>query len=89
MKTRKAAFIEGQIMAIRLLGEANQPFCIHRVMFSNGKYAIVRAASGVCFHTGDTIQRQNSEWFFNNTHLHLLPFQYIKEDESQRQLIEY
>ncbi|MDM2942360.1 hypothetical protein OGY01_07880 [Citrobacter sp. Cm038] len=89
MKTRKAVFIEGDIIASRLLGEASQPFCIHRVMFNNGKYAIVRAASGICFKTGDIIQRNENEWFYNHTKIRLLSFEYLEEDESGRQLLEY
>ncbi|MGV4199087.1 hypothetical protein [Citrobacter murliniae] len=89
MKTRKAVFIEGDIIANRLLGEASHPFCIHRVMFNNGKYAIVRAASGICFKTGDIIQRNENEWFYNHTKIRLLSFEYLEEDESGRQLLEY
>jgi hypothetical protein len=89
MRTKKAVFIEGHIMANRMLGEASQPFCIHSVMFNNGKCAIVRAASGVCFNPGETIERSDCEWFFKDQKIHLLPFQYIKENESQRELAEY
>ncbi|PLY46827.1 hypothetical protein F153LOC_05145 [Lelliottia sp. F153] len=89
MKTRKAVFIEGHIVANRRLGESCQPFCIHSVMFSNGKYAIVRADSGICFNPGEIIQRYDCEWFFHEQKIHLLPFQYIKENESLRQLSEY
>lgn len=89
MKNKKAVFIEGHIIANRLFGDARPPFCIHRVMFSNGKYAIVRAASGICFSPGDVIQRNDCEWFFNDEKTRLLSFEYLEENESQRQLLEY
>ncbi|MDN8600101.1 hypothetical protein Q0A17_11850 [Citrobacter sp. S2-9] len=89
MKNKKVVFIEGHIIANRLFGDASPPFCIHRVMFSNGKYAIVRAASGICFKPGDVIQRNDCEWFFNDEKTRLLSFEYLGENESQRQLLEY
>lgn len=89
MKIRKPVFMEGHIVESRVLGETCHPFCIHSVAFSNGKYAIVREASGVCFQPGDTLERNNAEWFFHQAKIHLLPFQYIKENESHRLLSEY
>lgn len=46
MKSKKSVFIEGHILSNSCHGQAGQPFCIHRVRFSNGKYAIIRMASG-------------------------------------------
>ena len=89
MKTRKDVFIEGDILASRHPGEANQPFCIHRVRFNNGKYAIIRAATGLCFLPGEMIQRQGNEWFYNRVKIRLLGFEYLDEKESARQFIEY
>lgn len=48
MKSKKSVFIEGHIMSNSCHGQPGQPFCIHRVRFSNGKYAIIRVASGIC-----------------------------------------
>ncbi|POT56583.1 hypothetical protein C3432_14320 [Citrobacter amalonaticus] len=88
MKLKKSVFIEGNIISSRRPGEANQPFCIHRVRFSNDKYAIVREASGVCFKPGDMIQRNDCEWFYNHTPIRLLSFEYLNEEESGRQFLE-
>ncbi|HDW7644033.1 TPA: hypothetical protein RM328_003883 [Escherichia coli] len=88
MKTNKTFFIEGKIIENRLLGEPNKLFCIHRVMFLNGKYAIVRAVSGICFNPGDIIQRNDGEWFYKQIKTPLLSFEYVEENESRRQLIE-
>ncbi|MNZ12519.1 hypothetical protein D3C78_293970 [compost metagenome] len=89
MKTNKNYFIEGKIIENRLLGEPNKIFCIHRVMFNNGRYAIVRAASGICFAPGEIIQRNDGEWFYKQSKTPLLSFEYMEENESCRQLIEY
>lgn len=88
MKTGKPVFIEGHIVANRLTGEVNQPFCIHRVKFSNEKYAIVRALSGICFNPGQIIERLDGEWFCNHTRIQLLSFEYLEEKESGRQFLE-
>ncbi|MDN8540467.1 hypothetical protein QZH36_03225 [Erwinia sp. BC051422] len=89
MKPRKNVFFEGNIIDNRKLGGENQPFFIHRVVFTNGKYAIVRAASGVCFRPGENIQRNDSEWLYNHEKIRLLSFEYLEEKESVRQLLEY
>ena len=89
MKTKKTVFIEGDILSSSRHGQPGQPFCIHRVRFSNGKYAIVREASGICFKAGEVIQRNDCEWFYNLTKIHLLSFEYLEDDESRRQFLEY
>ena len=89
MKIKHAMPIEGHIVASRRMGETSNPFCIHNVMFNNGKFAVVRAASGICLKPGDTLHRNESAWFCNNIQTHLLPFEYIEENESQRLLNEY
>jgi hypothetical protein len=89
MNTRETVFIEGNVLANRLIGEKRQSYYIHRVMFGNGKYAIVRAQSGTCFPPGESLQRRDCEWFFENKKIRLLPFQYINESESMRRLTEY
>lgn len=89
MKTSKVVLIEGDIIGSRLSGEINQPFCIHRVRFSNDKYAIVRVASGQCFAPGEIIERHGNEWFYNHEKIRLLGFEYLDEKESARQFHEH
>ncbi|MEX0551596.1 hypothetical protein [Raoultella terrigena] len=88
MKSRKDVFIEVDIIASRVLGDVNQPFCIHRVRFSNDKYAIIRAATGLCFHTGGVIERHDNAWFYNQVKIRLFGFEYLGEKESIRQFFE-
>ncbi len=71
MKSKKSVFIEGHILSKSCHGQAGQPFCIHRVRFSNGKYAIIREVSGICFKTGEIIQRNDCEWFYKLTKIRL------------------
>ena len=89
MKSKKSFSIEGNILANSYHGQAGQPFCIHRVRFSNGKYAIVQEASGICFKPGDIIQRNDCEWFYKTTQIRLLSFEYLEDNESRRQFLEY
>lgn len=89
MKSKKSLFIEGYILSKSCHGQVGQPFCIHRVRFSNGKYAIIREASGICFKLGDNIQRNDCEWFYKLTKIRLLSFEYLEDDESKRQFLEY
>lgn len=48
MKSKKSIFIEGHILSNSCHGQVGQSFCIHRARFNNGKYAIIREASGIC-----------------------------------------
>ncbi len=89
MKSKKSFSIEGYILSNSCHGQAGQPFCIHRVRFSNGKYAVVREASGICFKPGEIIQRNDCQWFYNFTQIRLFSFEYLENDESRRQFIEY
>lgn len=89
MKSEKSVFIEGNILSNSCHGQAGQPFCIHRVRFSNGKYAIVREAAGICFNPGEIIHRHDCEWFYNHARIRLLSFEYLNDDESIRQFLEY
>ncbi len=89
MKSKKSVFIEGHILSKSCHGQAGQPFCIHRVRFSNGKYAIIREASGTCFKPGEIIQRNDCEWFYKLTPIRLLSFEYLEDDESRRRFLEY
>lgn len=89
MKSKKSVFIEGHILSNSCHGQAGQPFCIHRVSFSNGKYAIIREALGICFKPGEIIQRNDCEWFYKLTKIRLLSFEYLDDDESRRQFLEY
>jgi len=89
MKSKKSFSIEGYILSNSCHGQAGQPFCIHRVRFSNGKYAVVREASGICFKPGEIIQRNDCQWFYNFTQIRLFSFEYLEDDESRRQFIEY
>lgn len=89
MKSKKSFSIEGCILSNSCHGQAGQPFCIHRVRFSNGKYAVVREASGICFKPGEIIQRNDCQWFYNFTQIRLFSFEYLEDDESRRQFIEY
>ncbi len=89
MKSKKSFSIEGYILSNSCHGQAGQPFCIHRVRFSNGKYAVVREASGICFKPGEIIQRNDCKWFYNFTQIRLFSFEYLEDDESRRQFIEY
>lgn len=89
MKSNKSFFIEGHILSNSCHGQAGQTFCIHRVRFSNGKYAIIREASGIYFKPGEIIQRNNGEWFYKLTKIRLLAFEYLEDNESRRQFLEY
>ncbi|MEW5560551.1 hypothetical protein AB1287_09930 [Enterobacter asburiae] len=89
MKSKKSVFIVGEILSNSLHGQAGQSYCIHRVRFNNGKYAVVREASGMCFKPGECIQRNDCQWFYNFTQIRLLSFEYLDDDESRRQFIEY
>lgn len=89
MKAKKAVFIEGVIIENCLFGERQQSFCIHRVKFGDDKFAIVRAASGLCFEPGSIIVRNESEWFYNHVKVRLLGFEYLEEKESIRRFHEY
>lgn len=89
MKDKKSVFIEGDILSNSCHGQIGQHFYIHRVKFSNGKYAIVREASGICFKPGEVIQRNDCYWFYNLIPIRLLSFEYVGEDESRRQFLEY
>lgn len=89
MKDKKSVFIEGDILSKSCHGQIGQHFCIHRVRFSNDKYAIVREASGICFKPGEVIQRNDCNWFYNLIPIRLLSFEYVGEDESRRQFLEY
>ena len=89
MKSKKTVFIEGHILSNSCHGQAGQLFCIHRVRFSNGKYAIIRVASGICFKPGEIIQLNDCEWFYKFTKILLLSFEYLDDDESRRQFLEY
>ncbi|MCU6668187.1 hypothetical protein M8013_05370 [Enterobacteriaceae bacterium H4N4] len=88
MKSKKVVFIEGDIIFSRVSGETGSPFCIHIIRFKNGKYAIIRAASGICFKPGDILQRTDNEWLCDYRKIRLLPFEYLNEEESRRQFIE-
>lgn len=88
MKSKKVVFIEGDIICSRVSGETGNPFCIHMIRFKNGKYAVIRAASGICFKPGESIQRADSEWLCGYGKIRLLPFEYLNEEESRRQFNE-
>lgn len=88
MKIKKDVVIEGDIIASRLAGQKNHFFCIHLIHFKNGKYAIIRAASGACFDVGHTVRRTASQWFYNHHEIRLLSFEYLEEQESRRQFLE-
>lgn len=89
MKSKKSIFIEGHILSNSCHGQVGQSFCIHRARFNNVKYAIIREASGICFKPGEIIQRNDCEWFYNLTKIRLLSFEYLEDDESRRQFLEY
>lgn len=89
MKSKKSVFIEGEILSNSHHGQTGQSYCIHRVRFTNGKYAVVREVSGICFKPGEVIQRNDGEWFYNLTKIRLLSFEYLECSESRRQFIEY
>ncbi|SUQ57677.1 Uncharacterised protein [Raoultella terrigena] len=80
--------LKGISLPAVFLGDVNQPFCIHRVRFSNDKYAIIRAATGLCFHTGGVIERHDNAWFYNQVKIRLFGFEYLGEKESIRQFFE-
>ena len=88
MKKMKV-FSEGFIIDKRCFGEGAQPFCIHRVRFTNGKYGIVRARSGVCFNPGDIIIKNETGWQYDQKQVYLLAFEYVDENETIRQFVEY
>ncbi|MGG9687778.1 hypothetical protein ACQ9K0_10200 [Klebsiella michiganensis] len=89
MKSKKSVFIVGEILSTSLHGQAGQSYCIHRFRFNNGKYAVVREASGMCFKQGEFIQRNDCQWFYNFTQIRLLSFEYLDDDESRRKFLEY
>lgn len=81
---KKTVSIEGHILSKSCHGLVGQSFCIHRVRFSNEKYAIVREGSGICFKPGEIIQRNNCKWFYNLDYIRLLSFEYLEVDESRK-----
>lgn len=89
MKSKKSLPFDGHILSNSCHGQVGQPFFIHRVRFSNGKYAIVREVSGICIKPGEIIHRIDCEWFYNLTKIRLLSFEYLEDNESRRQFTEY
>lgn len=88
MSHKNEKIIEGYVIETLLRGEISHPVCIHRVKFTNGKFALIRSVGNVCFVAGASIRREKSYWSLHNTKIRLLPFEYISETESKRRFQE-
>jgi len=76
------------IIESRFQGESSHPICIHRVAFNNGKFALIRSVSNICFANGSVLKRSSQGWFLESKPEKLLPFEYISEQESKRRFRE-
>ncbi|WP_312467294.1 hypothetical protein [Pseudescherichia sp.] len=76
------------ILESRFQGESLHPICIHRVAFNNGKFALIRSVSNICFANGSVLKRSSQGWFSESKPEKLLPFEYISEQESIRRFRE-
>ncbi len=88
MKNTTDVMLTCDIVESRLQGEASHPICIHRVAFNNGRFALIRSASNICFVTGSVLKRSSHGWSLDKKPQKLLPFEYISEQESKRRFKE-
>ncbi|WP_318373998.1 hypothetical protein [Enterobacter sp.] len=88
MKNTTDVMLTCAIVESRFKGESSHQICIHRVAFNNGKFALIRSVSNICFANGSVLKRSNQGWFLENKPEKLLPFEYISDQESKRRFRE-
>ncbi|TCW15283.1 hypothetical protein EDF73_103312 [Raoultella sp. BIGb0138] len=88
MKKHSEDILDGYVIETQFRGEKSHPVCIHRVKFTNGKFALIRSVANGCFIPGTVLRREKPGWLMNNANINLLPFEYISEIESERRFQE-